>query len=102
MHQQDLKRLKQLRYMDDTFMTVCLADNFEAVELILRIILEQKDITVRSVRTNAVSIRLITAIRPSIVIIRIALLCPYISVLFLQNAPAAFWRGLGMFPNKHF
>jgi len=21
---------------------------------------------------------------------------------FLQNAPAAFWRGLGMFPNKHF
>ncbi len=52
MHQQDLKRLKQLRYMDDTFMTVCLADNFEAVELILRIILEQKDITVRSVRTQ--------------------------------------------------
>jgi hypothetical protein len=38
--------------MDDTFMTVCLADNFEAVELILRIILEQKDITVRSVRTQ--------------------------------------------------
>ena len=30
---------------------------------------------------NAVSTRLITAIRPSIVIIRIALLYPYISVL---------------------
>lgn len=35
-HQQDLERLKALRYMDDDFMTVCLADNFEGVELILR------------------------------------------------------------------
>ncbi len=32
-HQQDLERLKALRYMDDDFMTVCLADNFEVVEL---------------------------------------------------------------------
>lgn len=54
MHQQDLERIKQLRYMDDTFMTVCLADNLEGVELILRIILEQKDITVRSVRTQEI------------------------------------------------
>ena len=38
-HQQDLERLKSLRYMDDDFMTVCLADNFEGVELILRIVL---------------------------------------------------------------
>lgn len=30
-HQQDLVRLKSLRYMDDDFMTVCLADNFEGV-----------------------------------------------------------------------
>lgn len=29
MHQQDLERLKSLRYMDDDFMTVCLADNLE-------------------------------------------------------------------------
>lgn len=49
-HQQDLERLKLLRYMDDDFMTVCLADNFEGVELILRIVLRQKDITVKSVR----------------------------------------------------
>lgn len=26
-HQQDLERLKALRYIDDDFMTVCLADN---------------------------------------------------------------------------
>ncbi len=44
-HQEDLERLKSLRYIDDDFMTVCLADNFEGVELILRIVLERKDIT---------------------------------------------------------
>ena len=48
-HQQDLERLKSLRYMDDDFMTVCLADNFEGVELILRIVLGREDITVKSV-----------------------------------------------------
>ena len=51
-HQQDLERLKSLRYMDDDFMTVCLADNFEGVELILRIVLGQEDIKVKSVRTQ--------------------------------------------------
>lgn len=48
-HQQDLERLKLLRYMDDDFMTVCLEDNYEAVELILRIVLGREDITIRSV-----------------------------------------------------
>lgn len=51
-HQQDLERLKLLRYMDDDFMTVCLADNFEGVELILRIVLGRKDIKIQSVRTQ--------------------------------------------------
>lgn len=51
-YQQDLERLKLLRYMDDNFMTVCLADNFEGVELILRIVLGREDITVKSVRTQ--------------------------------------------------
>ena len=41
-----------LRYMDDDFMTVCLADNFEGVELILRIVLGRDDISVKSVRTQ--------------------------------------------------
>ena len=48
----DLERLRSLRYMDDEFMTVCLADNFEGVELILRIILGRKDIEIKSVRTQ--------------------------------------------------
>ena len=51
-HEQDLERLKLLRYIDDDFMTVCLADNYEGVELILRIVLGQKDITIKSVRTQ--------------------------------------------------
>lgn len=51
-HYEDLERLKSLRYMDDDFMTVCLADNFEGVELILRIVLGQEDIKIKSVRTQ--------------------------------------------------
>ena len=51
LHQQDLERLRSLRYIDDDFMTVCLEDNVEGVELILRIILG-RDIRVRSVRTQ--------------------------------------------------
>ena len=31
-HEQDLERIKSLRYLDDDFMTVCLADNYEGVE----------------------------------------------------------------------
>ena len=53
MHQQDLERLQAFRYMDDDFMTACLADNYEGVELILRIVLG-KDIRIRSVRTQEV------------------------------------------------
>ncbi len=52
MHQQDLERLKSLRYMDDDFMAVCLADNFEGVELILRIVLGREDIKIKSVRAQ--------------------------------------------------
>ena len=52
MHQEDLERLKSLRYMDDDFMTVCLADNYEGVELILRIVIGREDIKIKSVRTQ--------------------------------------------------
>ncbi|MCM1287750.1 MAG: hypothetical protein NC240_05520 [Clostridium sp.] len=52
MHQEDLERLKSFRYMDDDFMTACLADNFEGMELILQIILGRKDIKIKSVRTQ--------------------------------------------------
>ena len=51
-HIKDLERIKQLRYIDDEFMTVCLKDNYEAVELILRIVLGKKDIKIKSLRTQ--------------------------------------------------
>ena len=51
-HHEDLERLKSLRYMDDDFMTVCLADNFEGVELILQIVLGKRNIKIKSVRTQ--------------------------------------------------
>lgn len=51
-HLLDLERLKSLRYMDDDFMTVCLADNFEGVELILRIVLGRENIKIKSVRVQ--------------------------------------------------
>lgn len=47
-----MERLKALRYLDDDFMTVCLADNCEGVELILRIVLGRRDIKITSVRTQ--------------------------------------------------
>jgi hypothetical protein len=38
--------------MDDDFMTACLEDNYEAVELILRIVLGREDITIKSIRAQ--------------------------------------------------
>lgn len=52
LHQEDLKRIQALRYMDDDFFTVCLADNIDGVQLILRIILQNDNITVTSVKTQ--------------------------------------------------
>ena len=51
-HLKDLERIKQLRYIDDEFMTVCLKDSYEAVELILRIVLNKKDIKIKHLRTQ--------------------------------------------------
>ena len=52
MLQEDLQRLRSLRYMDDDFMTVCLVDNFAGVELILRIVLGLGDIKIKSIQTQ--------------------------------------------------
>lgn len=48
---QDLQRIRALRYMDDEFMTLCLADDHEAVSLILGIVLGE-EVRVRSVRVQ--------------------------------------------------
>ncbi|MBE5908888.1 MAG: hypothetical protein E7278_08650 [Lachnospiraceae bacterium] len=51
-HQQDLKRIRNFRLMDDDFMNACLDNNTEATELLLRIILNRNDIKVNSVKTQ--------------------------------------------------
>lgn len=48
----DLRRIKQLRLMDDDFMTKCFEDSPECVELILHIILDKPDLRVIEVRTQ--------------------------------------------------
>jgi len=51
-HEQDLRRIAALRYMDDDFMTVCFDNNIEGVELLLHILLDRDDIKVSSVTTQ--------------------------------------------------
>lgn len=53
------KQIKNLRLMDDRFMNVCLKDDVESVQLIVRIILERPDLVVTSVRTQEVMSNLV-------------------------------------------
>lgn len=53
-HIEDLQRIKGFRLMDDDFMNVCFDDNIEGTELILRIILDRPDLSVRRVKTQKV------------------------------------------------
>ncbi len=52
LHNEDLQRIRGFRLMDDDFMNICLDDDIEAVELMLRIILDNPGITVKSVKTQ--------------------------------------------------
>lgn len=47
-----IKQIKNFCLMDDDFMTKCFEDNNEAVELVLRIILDKPDIKVESIITQ--------------------------------------------------
>lgn len=53
-HQEDLQRLRGFRLIDDDFMNACFDDNIEGTELILRIILDKPDLSVKSVKTQKV------------------------------------------------
>ena len=54
LHQEDLQRIRGFRLIDDDFMNVCFDNNIEATELMLRIILGKKDISVSRVTTQKV------------------------------------------------
>lgn len=50
--EENLKRLEAFCLMDDDFMTACFQDNLAGVELVLRIILEEPDLTVVDVKVQ--------------------------------------------------
>ena len=51
-HNEDLQRLKELRLLDDDFMTKCFDGNSECMELVLQIVLNKQDLKVIDVRTQ--------------------------------------------------
>ena len=52
-HQDNLIRLRGMRPMDDTFMRCLFKDNIALTELVLRIILNKKDLSVTKIETQA-------------------------------------------------
>ena len=46
------RKIKDMTLMDDRFMSVCLRDNIECVQLILRIIMKKDDLIVTNVHTQ--------------------------------------------------
>ena len=53
-HQEDLQRIRGFRLIDDDFMNACFDGNIEGTELVLRIILNKPDLSVKSVKTQKV------------------------------------------------
>ena len=51
-HQEDLRRIRNFRLMDDDFMTKCFEGDTQYIEFVLRIILEMPDLKVIHVRTQ--------------------------------------------------
>ena len=51
-HEQDLQRIRGFRLIDDDFMNACFDGDIEGTELLLRIILNEPDLTVRRVETQ--------------------------------------------------
>ena len=52
MQEKYLEILKKMRLIDDAFFSACFEDNIEAVQYILRIILEKEDLQVLKVETQ--------------------------------------------------
>ena len=52
--QEDLKRIKSLRLIDDDFMTICFDNYIEGAELLLKIILDRDDLKVSEVKAQKV------------------------------------------------
>lgn len=48
--QENLERIKNFRLLDDDFMTACFQDNIEGIELVIQIIMNNKDLRVTDVK----------------------------------------------------
>ena len=51
-HQEDLRRLRGFRLLDDDFLTKCFEGDPKYIQLVLRIVLEMPDLVVVDVRTQ--------------------------------------------------
>lgn len=51
-HQKDLERIKKFRLMDDDFFQVCMQDNIDGVQLLLRIVIGNNTLSVKKVVTQ--------------------------------------------------
>ena len=51
-HQEDLRRLKNFRLIDDDFFNKCFEENIDCIQLILQIVLDMPDLKVLDVRTQ--------------------------------------------------
>ncbi|MGN0482318.1 MAG: PD-(D/E)XK nuclease family transposase [Lachnospiraceae bacterium] len=51
-HEEMLQKIKEFRLLDDDFMTKCFEANYEAVELVLQIVLEKPDINIEKIQTQ--------------------------------------------------
>ena len=51
-HQEDLRRLREFRLMDDDFMTKCFEGDTRCIQLVLRLVMEMPDLEVMEVRTQ--------------------------------------------------
>jgi len=51
-HQEDLRRLREFRLLDDDFLTKCFEGDTKYIQLVLRIVLDKPDLKVADVRTQ--------------------------------------------------
>lgn len=51
-HQKDLERIKKFRLLDDDFFQVCMQDNIDGVQLLLRIVIDDSTLIVKKVVTQ--------------------------------------------------
>ena len=68
MKEKTRERIKRFRLMDNAFMKVFFKDNYEATELLLRIILNKPDIVVKDIKVESDLDMMVKSIQSYIII----------------------------------